>query len=147
MEKVNQKSQATYLLKILIISYHFCWQLPAEVRDDGLKEVFQAEDEILATFSPASNPTDSLQSNRDLMELHLRKVLSLPRNAKIFEDNRLKVGGFIFKALAKSGLLVGSYKFHFQRVSVNDQEVKKIFFFFWVSEFLEREKHFSFTGF
>ena len=59
------------------------------------------------------------------MELHLRKVLSLPRNAKIFEDNRLKVGGFIFKALAKSGLLVGSYKFNFQRVSVNDQKVKK----------------------
>ena len=125
---------------MLIFSYHFCWQLPAEVGDDGLKEVFQAEDEILATFSPK----DSLQSNKDLMELHLRKVLSLPRNAKIFQENRQKVGGFVFKALAKSGLMVGSYKFNFQRVSVNDQEVKNLLFL--GSKFLKREKHFQENG-
>ena len=78
------------------------------------------------------------------MEVHLRKVLSLPRNAKIFQENRQKVGGFIFKALAKSGLMVGSYKFNFQRVSVNDQEVKNLLF--WGSKFLKREKHFQENG-
>ena len=81
------------------------------------------------------------------MELHLRKVLSLPRNAKIFQENRQKVGGFIFKALAKSGLMVGSYKFNFQRVSVNDQEVKNLLFFVFLgSKFLKREKHFQENG-
>ena len=123
--KLGNKPASSSLISL--ISY-FCWQLPAEVGDEGLKEVFDAEDEILATFSTASSSlTSNLQSNGDLMELHLRKVLSLPRNAKIFLANRQKVGGFIFKSMAKSGLMVGSYKFNFRRVTVNDQEVDDIF--------------------
>ena len=57
------------------------------------------------------------------MELHLKRVLSLPRNAKIFPKNREKVGGFIFKSLAKSGVMVGSYKFNYRKVTIDDQKV------------------------
>ena len=44
----------------------------------------------------------------------------MPRNSDLFPENREIVGGFIFKSLAKYGLLVTSEEFQYQKVSAVD---------------------------
>ena len=57
---------------------------------------------------------------KDIIDLHLKNPLSLPRNSDLFPENREIVGGFIFKSLAKYGLLVTSEEFQYQKVSAVD---------------------------
>lgn len=77
------------------------------------------EDKILAADELMTE--NQLLVNQKLMELHLRQVLSKPRNALLFAKNRDFVGGFLFKSFAKSGLLVASEEFQFTKVTVDDK--------------------------
>ncbi len=88
-----------------------------------MKSVFDKEDEILASAASSKEPVSEkygeLTVNTDLMELHMKSALSTPRNARLLPVKREAVGGFIFRSLAKSGLMVLSEKFQFRRVSIN----------------------------
>ncbi len=98
-------------------------QLPSEI-GDVMTSIFHKEDEILSGAANSSSSSTlpnskfgELSVNRDLMELHLKSALTLARNARLFPNNRDQVGGFIFKSLAKSGLLVQSEEFLFHKVT------------------------------
>ena len=102
-----------------------------------MSSLFLREDDILSEESRQNSNLSALSQktlfgdlsvNSQLMELHLTSALNLPRNAKLFPANRDKVGGFIFKSLAKSGLMVTSEEFKFEIVTVDDnpQTVYKV---------------------
>lgn len=89
---------------------------------DDLTDIFNQEEEILKVAKADKLVTENqLDVNQNVMELHLRQALSKPRNARLYAENRDFVGGFIFKSLAKSGLLVASEKFQFTKVTVDDK--------------------------
>ena len=117
-------------------------QLSLQISDqagigDDMSSLFLREDDILSEESRQNSNLSALSRktlfgdlsvNSQLMELHLTSALNLPRNAKLFPANRDKVGGFIFKSLAKSGLMVTSEEFKFEIVTVDDnpQTVYKV---------------------
>ena len=98
-----------------IITFHF--QLP-NVVGDAMTRLFEVEDSILVS-SKSSDVYGELGVNKALIDLHLKSPLSLRRNAQMFPKNRDMVGGFIFKSLAKSGLMVKSEEFQFQKVTID----------------------------
>ena len=90
-----------------------------------MTRLFEVEDSILVS-SKSSDVYGELGVNKALIDLHLKSPLSLRRNAQMFPKNRDMVGGFIFKSLAKSGLMVKSEEFQFQKVTI-DIEVSEDF--------------------
>ena len=85
-----------------------------------MTQLFETQDQILTT-SKFSDAYGELSVNKAVIDLHLKTPLSLPRNAQLFPENREMVGGFIFKALAKSGLMLVSEEFKYQRVTVDPE--------------------------
>ena len=85
-----------------------------------MTQLFETQDRILTT-SKFSDAYGELSVNKAVIDLHLKTPLSLPRNAQLFPENREMVGGFIFKALAKSGLMLVSEEFKYQRVTVDPE--------------------------
>ena len=83
-----------------------------------MTRLFEVEDSILVS-SKSSDVYGELGVNKALIDLHLKSPLSLRRNAQMFPKNRDMVGGFIFKSLAKSGLMVKSEEFQFQKVTID----------------------------
>lgn len=87
-----------------------------------MTQLFETQDQILTTSKFSNDSTyGELSVNKAVIDLHLKTPLSLPRNAQLFPENREMVGGFIFKALAKSGLMLVSEEFKYQRVTVDPE--------------------------
>ena len=93
-----------------------------------MTQLFETQDQILTTSKFSNDTYGELSVNKAVIDLHLKTPLSLPRNAQLFPENREMVGGFIFKALAKSGLMLVSEEFKYQRVTV-DPEVCCVYTF------------------
>lgn len=102
-----------------------------------MRKLFAQEEEISASF-PEKNT--ELSAHKNLMKFHLQSLLSKPRNGKLFPANREEIGGFIFREMAKSGLLIKSEEFLYKKVTVdNNYEViiliallrKNLVLYFW----------------
>ncbi len=90
-----------------------------------MNELFEREDEILSASKVGTDSKyNDLAVNTELMELHMAMALNGPRNAKQFKPMRETIGGFIFRSMAKSGLMVMSDKFNFRKVTINDVNVE-----------------------
>ena len=89
-----------------------------------MTQLFETQDQILTTSKFSSDAAASygeLSVNKAVIDLHLKTPLSLPRNGQLFPENREMVGGFIFKDLAKSGLMLISEEFKYQRVTIDPE--------------------------